>query len=147
MFKIVASRAGHREIVDREEDRAVADALCAEYQIALGTTFKVRVLRDRAPKHDATIVELRAAGLTNAQIAERIGLKRGTVDAYTSRLHRAGMMPRGKVGSRERTDRTNRIVALYRQGLKTREIADRLDMGYYAVRTALYTLRRKGRLS
>jgi DNA-binding CsgD family transcriptional regulator len=147
MFKIVASRAGHREIVDREEDRAVACALCAEYQMALGPTFLVRVLTDRTPKHDASIVELRAAGLTNAQIAERIGLKRGTVDAYTSRLHRSGLIPKRRGGAQEKkTERNNRIVALYRIGLKTREIADRLDMSYYAVRTAIYTLRRKGRL-
>jgi DNA-binding CsgD family transcriptional regulator len=146
MFKIVATHKGHREIVDREESREVADALCAQYQIAFGPTFKVRVLVDRTPKHDATIIELRAAGLTNAQIAERIGLRRGTVDAYTGRLHRAGMIPRGKVGGRERIGRNNRIVAIYRQGLKTREIADALDMSYFAVRTALYTLRKKGRL-
>lgn len=147
MLKIVATHKGRREILDREEDRTIADALCAEYQMALGESFVVKVVASQRHETIEGIIDLRAQGLTNAQIAEKLGIKRGTVDAYTSRLGRSGILPRRKAGSREqKTQRNNRIVALYKQGKKTREIADALDMGYFAARTAIYALRKKGRL-
>lgn len=151
MLKIIAKSKytfkRRHETIDCTLDRAEADFLVAEYRLAFGPEWEIGIMA--TPGHETLeqVAELRRQGLTNGQIVIETGLTRFTVDQYTAKLAKLGVIEKRKAGGREKlVDRNNKMIELRKSGRTTKEIAAELKLEYYTVRSKLYELRKQGRL-
>jgi DNA-binding Lrp family transcriptional regulator len=114
---------------------------------ALGLGAAPRRSRPMVDARDAGLLALRQAGLWNAEIAQRTGMKADSVSARFERMRKRGVRvptPERPVPTPRRRVSDETLLALLRQGLRPAEIAARLEFSISNIHPRLESLRRRG---
>lgn len=150
MLKIIATHPRYgRQLVDRTADRADAEYLQREYQLAFGREWTVAILPTQGHKSLERVRQLRDEGKTLPEIAVITGLRVSSVNVICRHLREHRLTDRraaGKPHDPAVLDRNEQIAQLRESGVGPTEIARQMNLNFNTVRAIVHQLRRSGRL-